>query len=377
MIASRLAIVRALLGDAEKVQALGRWALSTGCLDAAATSMTRTVLAVGACQVAGPRAGLAELAHLEADPARVSLVDGDGLSFRGGFRLLAGDLGPAIGDLTTSFMMARRGATVTAGQRACCYLALAQYLTGAWDDVLLTAEQGFSAAAIHTRRYELPLLHLAAGCVPAARGQAEEAEQHAKRAEEAAASLDYGQERVYAAMVRALICQASGDYLGMADALHPWQDEKALDGRSRVYAVLWRPLLAEGLLGSGQLEQAAAVVGRMRAEDGQIGYLGPALAWLEGWLAEQRGNPGQARRYTPAPRTPLAPRARFTPPGCSWPMAACYAAPEAGKTRSSACAGRLACTRRCAPRRSPPGPKRNWPPASCPPARARSGPRWR
>ena len=311
VIASRLAIVCALLGDADKVQALGRWALNTGCLDAAATSMTRTVLAVGASQVAGPRAGLAELAHLDADPARVSLVDVDGLSFRGGFRLLAGDLGPAISDLTTSFAMARRGATVTAGQRACCYLALAQYLTGAWDDVLLTAEQGFSAAAIHTRRYELPLLHLAAACVPAGRGQTEEAEQHAQRAQEAAASLDYGQERVYAAMARALICQASGDYLGIADALGPWQDEKALDGRSHVYAVLWRPLLAEGLLGSGQLKQAAALVDRIRAEDGQIGYLGPALAWLQGWLAEQQGNPGQAREIyargedTAGPQSPV------------------------------------------------------------------------
>ena len=55
VIASRLAIVCALVGDAEKVQALGRWALGTGCLDAAAASMTRTVIAVGASQVAGPR----------------------------------------------------------------------------------------------------------------------------------------------------------------------------------------------------------------------------------------------------------------------------------------------------------------------------------
>jgi DNA-binding NarL/FixJ family response regulator len=34
----------------------------------------------------------------------------------------------------------------------------------------------------------------------------------------------------------------------------------------------------------------------MRAEDGQIGYLQPALAWLDGWLAEQRGDPEQALR---------------------------------------------------------------------------------
>jgi len=293
--ANRLAGTYTLLGDGGKVMTLGRWALGTGCLDAAAASQTRTLIAVGACQVAGPRAALAELGHLDADPARVGPVDVDRLSFRGVFRLLAGDLDQAVTDLTASLKLARRGATLTLGLRAYFYLALAQYLAGEWDDVLLTAEQGFSAAAIHARRYELPLLHLAAGCVPAGRGQAEEAERHARLAEKAAASLDYSQERVYAAMARALVCQASGDYLGMADAFGHWQDEKALDGRSRVYAVLWRPLLAEGLLGSAAAGQAAAALEQMRAENWQVSYLQPALAWLEGWLAEQRGAPEQAR----------------------------------------------------------------------------------
>ena len=137
------------------------------------------------------------------------------------FRLLAGDLGQAVHDLTASLELARRGATLTTGLRAYCYLALAQYLAGAWDDVLLTAEQGFSAAAIRVRRYALPLLHLAAGCVPAGRGAAEEAEQHARLAEEAAASVDYSKKGLYAAMARALVCQATGDYLGMAETLGP------------------------------------------------------------------------------------------------------------------------------------------------------------
>ena len=225
----------------------------------------------------------------------MSPVDVDGLSFRGWFRLLAGDLDPAATDLAASLKLARRGATLTLGLRAYFYLALAQYLAGAWDDVLLTAEQGFSAATIHSRRYELPLLHLAAGCVPAGRGAIEEAERHARLAEEAAADLDYGQERLYAAMARALVCQAAADYLGMADALGYWQDA-VLDGRTRLYGLLWRPLLAEGLIGSGQLEQAAAVVGQLCADNSQVAYLQPALAWLEGWLAEQRGAPEEARR---------------------------------------------------------------------------------
>jgi ATP/maltotriose-dependent transcriptional regulator MalT len=295
VIANRLAGTYTLLGDGEKVVRLAQWALGTGCLDAAAASQTRTLVAIGVSLVAGPRAALAELGHLDNDPARVGPVDVDALSFRGVFRLLAGDLEQAVTDLTASLKLARRGATLTLGLRAYFYLALAQYLAGAWDDVLLTAEQGFSAAAIHSRQYELPLLHLAAGCVPAGRGQTEEAERHAALAEEAAAGLDYGQERVYAAMTRALVCQASGDYLGMADALGPWRDAATLDGRSRMYAVLWRPVLAEGLIGSGQLEQAASVLTQLRAGGGQAGYLRPALAWLQGWLAEQRGAPGQAQ----------------------------------------------------------------------------------
>jgi DNA-binding CsgD family transcriptional regulator len=295
IIAGRLGGVYVLLGEGEKVQALGRWALGTGCLHAAQASQMRTLMALGACQVAGPHAALAELGHLDANPARVGIVDADGLQFRGVLRMLAGDLGQAVGDMTASVKLVRRGASLVTGLRAYGYLALAQYLAGQWDDALLTAEQGLSAAAIHPRRYEQPLLHLAAACVPAGRGAAGEAERHARLAEEAAASLDYAQERFFAAMVRALLCQASGDYLGMADALDPWRDDAALDARSRMYAVLWRPLLAEGLVGSGQLEQADAVLDQLHAQSGQVSYLQPALAWLDGWLAEQRRTPGQAR----------------------------------------------------------------------------------
>ena len=97
-------------------------------------------------------------------------------------------------------------------------------------------------------------------------------------------------------MARALVHQASGDYLGMADALGPWLDGSILDGRSRVYAMLWRPLLAEGLIGSGQTEQAAVALDQLRADSGQVGYLRPALLWLEGRLAEQRGALDEARQ---------------------------------------------------------------------------------
>jgi DNA-binding CsgD family transcriptional regulator len=295
MLGNRLAGTYTVLGEGEKIMSFGRQALATGCLDAAAASQTRTLIAIGASQVAGARAALAELRHLDQDPARVGPLDIDGVAFRGIFRLLAGDLTEAVQDMTASLRLARRGATFTLGLRGYSYLTLAQYLAGAWDDAILTAEQGFSAAAIHARQYELPLLHLAAGCVPASRGAAA-GERHARLAEDIAASLGYGQERVYAGMARALVCQAAEDYPGMARALSSWLAADALDNRSRLYAALWRPLLVEGLIGVGDLDQAAAALDRLRTDNGQVSYLQPALAWLTGWLAEERGAPDQAQQ---------------------------------------------------------------------------------
>jgi DNA-binding CsgD family transcriptional regulator/tetratricopeptide (TPR) repeat protein len=316
MTANRLAAIHLLLGDGARGVALGRQALGTGRLDAAAAARARTLIAAGVAQVSGPRAALTELAYLDPDPVRVAPADVDALSYRGVLRLLSGDLDRAVADLTASVAMVNRGVPPTLGLRAYFYLALAQYLAGRWDDLLLTAEQGLSAASIHHRRYELPLLHLAAACVPAGRGLMQEAERHAQLAEQAAASMDYMQERVYAAMARALVCQATGDYLGMADALGPWREVPALDERSEVYAGLWRPLLAEGLIGSGQARLAAEVLDELEAasrrgqageageagqpgepgEPGGAGYLRPVLAWLRGWLAEQQGRPEQARQ---------------------------------------------------------------------------------
>ena len=154
----------------------------------------------------------------------VGVLAGDQLARLGGEEVRVAEPFPDQQRLAVaSHALAGQPRPLTLGLQPCAYLVLAQYLAGAWDDALLTCEQAFSAAAIRSRRYELPLLHLAAACVPAGRGAADEAEQHALRAEQAAASLDYGAERLYAAMARALVCQAAGDYLGMADALGPWR----------------------------------------------------------------------------------------------------------------------------------------------------------
>ena len=295
VIANRQAGVYCLLARGADAMAAGRRAIGTGAMDRAAASQTRTLIAIGASQAYGVREALAELDHLDSDPDRIQAVDLDALSFRGVFHLLAGDLEPAVRDLGASVRLVRQGATFTLGLRAYLYLALAQHLSGDWDGVLLTAEHALSEAAIHSRRYELPLLHLAAACVPAGRGNIEEAEQHASLAEAAAADLPYGQERLYAGMARAFACQGAGDSAGMARALEPWHDNAALDGRTRLYGVLWRPLLVEGLLGTGRTQDAAVALEQLRTQSAGVVFLRPAVAWLSGWLEESQGSLEAAR----------------------------------------------------------------------------------
>ncbi len=290
-IAARLAGVYILLGEAQMVKSLARWALGTRTQPPASESATRAIVAIGAAYADGPLAGLAELDHLEADPARVEAVHVDRLTYRGMFHFLAGDLPEAVADLTASVRMIRKEGSAIVGLNTYGYLALAQYFSGAWEDALLTSEQALSAAIIHPRDYQLPLLHLAATCVTAGRGATAEAEQHAGLAEKAAAALDYGHERLYTGAARALVCQAAGDYRGMAGALHHWLDGDALDGRARLYVVIWGPLLIEGLIGSGRCEEAATALGLLGAEAVSLRFVQPAFAWLQGWLAEQQGHP--------------------------------------------------------------------------------------
>src|SRR6202000_2317109 len=114
-------------------RAFGRQAVEGGLIDAGVASQTRTLIAMGASMASGPRAGLAELAHLDADPAQERAIDVDGLSSRGMLWLLAGDPGRAISDLAGSLGLARRGATLTLGVRAYFWLAVAPYTGGPWD----------------------------------------------------------------------------------------------------------------------------------------------------------------------------------------------------------------------------------------------------
>ena len=144
----------------------------------------------------------------------------------------------------------------------------------------------------------------------------------------AAASIDDGQERVYAGMTRALVCQAARDYLGMADALGHWQDGSALDDRSRAYALL-RPGCCSPRAWSdpGSLEAAGFCAGpapRPTAARSATHPPVPALAWLAKAAVARRTarRTAQEALVLSYERGQASPGVRSHPvsttPGCCW-----------------------------------------------------------
>jgi hypothetical protein len=129
-------------------------------------------------------------------------------------------------------------------------------------------------------------------------------------------------------------------------------------GRGR--AALWRPLLAEGLIGSGQIEHATVVLDLLRSTTGQVSYLQSALAWLQGWLAEQQGDTDRAQEiYQRGEQAGDAQSPVYT---ARLLLAHGRLLRRTGQrpSRSSACAGRTTSTWPCEPSRSWPAPGRNW-----------------
>ena len=125
-------------------------------------------------------------------------------------------------------------------------------------------------------------------------------------------------------MARALLCQAAGDYQGIALALRDWWKDQTLDGLSRMYTVLWRPLLIEGLIGSGQHEQAAGMLSELEAgaSSASLSAAGSVLVTRAGSPRSEAVQRRHARSTSTAKTRPER-TARRTGPGCCWPTVVC------------------------------------------------------
>ncbi|WP_406191470.1 AAA family ATPase [Streptomyces sp. NBC_01017] len=173
------------------------------------------------------------------------------------------------------------------GDLAYFCLSLGQYLLGAWERSAVNAEHCISVAEGLEHSWACSRAYAVASLTTSGRGEFERAQAHVEAAQQWAYQVGPPQFMVYPALAQAVLSQARGDHEGMAAALLPlWTDP---GGWIRAYRSWWLPLLAEALVGTGQIRQATSAVEELQQLTRYGSSLAVVEAWLSGLLLESHG----------------------------------------------------------------------------------------
>ncbi|MEY9931355.1 DNA-binding CsgD family transcriptional regulator [Catenulispora sp. GP43] len=275
--------------------------LAVGDLDPATTDLTRTMLATGVLWDQGPRSALRRLDHLPAEATEAPNDQLDSLATRGVCNLFLARIPAARADLAAVALRDRQGAGSKLGHLSLALLAVAEYVAGDWNAAESAADRAQTIAAAQDHVFGDAAAGFAAVCVLAGRG----------RWDEALAQIDtldrmnraFGSpaaETVFWAMAGTVLAQARADPAAMLRSLEPLLDRGTDGAQERIrlrYKPFWlwqQSLLAEALIGVGELEAAEQAIDALVREHDGTGYLRLVLARLGGHLAEAQERPGDA-----------------------------------------------------------------------------------
>ncbi|GIH93203.1 helix-turn-helix transcriptional regulator [Planobispora siamensis] len=218
----------------------------------------------------------------------------DGLVARGVLRLWTDDLDGARHDLARA--ASARSGLLHLGPMATAYLAEAEYRGGRWDDAIAHSEQAVSLATDSGQRWMRCLSHALAVFPLAGRGEWEEAEAHAEASATWSRYLCDASNTAYAALARAVVRHARGDCAGVVRALAPLRGAERRDGVDEPGVMGWRELLVEGLVRTGDLAGARAVLDEHEelAERRDRASALASAARLRGLLAAEEGRREEA-----------------------------------------------------------------------------------
>lgn len=275
-----LAAAHVLQGDGDVAVGYARQALDHSHADLVTVREAVRCLVRARCATEGPRAALDGLdrvasAGIPIDPA--VLIE------RSICLMLAGDLPRAAEDAQAAIRLVQ-------SESAYFALALTEYLLGQWDDAVVNIERVLGWTNGHNELH-IPARGMAL-LLAAGRGEWDAANNNIRLIEQApGGSADY-EHVVCRAIGAAGWAQARSDYPAMVDSFGLMREivaDKGMSGRILSWQSWWRPLLVEGLIGTGRLEEAGAELVLMSSVVAETRYLRVAQAWLSGWLAERRG----------------------------------------------------------------------------------------
>jgi ATP/maltotriose-dependent transcriptional regulator MalT len=278
--AAGLAGVHAWQGRTDEVIEVARLALSDPTLPTRLIDYTRVLLAVARARRDGMAAAQAEL-DLPVDPVMVPTAQLDALACRGAIRTMTGDFAAAKRDLRAVVVRQLAGEFTISGTSPLSYLVALHYVEGDWDAATIVADQALSMPDSEDQPQNLALRRMVAALVPAGRGQWAVADTHIRHAASVAERIGGPQDVRYAAIATATLRQARADPAGMLAALRPLADSD--DGTHAWWALWWRPLLVEALIGTGAHAEAAE---HLRVLDAD--YLASTVVRLRAALSPDR-----------------------------------------------------------------------------------------
>lgn len=168
-------------------------------------------------------------------------------------------------------------------------LAEALYRIGDWDGAASQAELAISIAEDAGIQLGLGMTYGVASYVSAGRGLWELAESQVAIASSSAEMLPWWGSRAYAAVARATLAQARGDYPAMQRALREFDDPAVRELIDGLGSPAWRALRIEALLGLGRLDAAGDQLRELQDRARQApGWAVLEAVRLEAWLAELR-----------------------------------------------------------------------------------------
>ncbi|KOG44315.1 hypothetical protein ADK75_36320 [Streptomyces virginiae] len=245
--------------------------------------------------VDGPHAGLEAIAQADLPMSATGMTSDDAwlLVQRGNLRHCAGQLHDGIQDLTTALRLARAHGISVMDEQAYGFLARAQYLSGAWDDAAVNAATAIAVVSSEGRDWAFAQANASAALVASSRGDW----QRAQALLGAIQTERFGVvSQVFPAIAAAVLAQAQGDQAQILKALQPILNLPEESG-PKLLRIHWLPLWVEGLVGAGEIEEAAQAVAFLTQVSAEIAPLRITAAWLAGKLAERSGDRDSARQH--------------------------------------------------------------------------------
>jgi len=325
-----LAIACGLKATLRSEAALGQQAVDAATAGLAAcdgdrglTRWLTRLLAAGRCYTDGPTAALGTLVGADGVPlADVDRREPATLLAIGCYRVLGGDPGAAIADLSELLATPDQPLPSEHQIRGQQWLALACHLAGAWREASLYAKSSIATVDLtSTRIGGAP--HAVAALLAAHQGDWAGADEQLRQARDFAGTM-WPDDAALTDLAELTIAHAHGTLRADHQALRRLA---GASGASRKFRALWLPLRAEALVESAREHAAEAVLAELHALAERVPYLRLTWCRLSGQLAERRRNLVAARLCYEA--------AREAPPEC-------FTVPfQAGMVEH--CHGRLLC----------------------------------